>query len=375
MPRGEALGLGNMSDLQIALTVVGALVVACVVAYNRIQENQYRRRAQASFGGERGDALSDPLNGNRQDRIEPSLTSAPAEAVEPVGPVEVRAGRVEPGGVPSVARSEREESSPIDYPVLIRSRDSLQRAALQQLLEALDGLGRRAQVLAESPEGHWIRLANAPEGVSCIRVALQLVDRRGHAAEDDLAALLGLLRQWARGVGATVEAPELKPYLEVAKDLDRFCADVDVVVGLNVVPASGKPFSGAKLHGCAKAAGFRLENGTFKLEDANGNRLFTLESQRGEPFDLDRLEAAVVSGVTLLLDVPRLEHGVQAFDQMIHAGTRLAADLGGTLVDDNDAPVTEAGLDQIRAQLRGIYAAMEAKGIRAGSRVALRLFS
>jgi hypothetical protein len=44
-------------------------------------------------------------------------------------------------------------------------------------------------------------------------------------------------------------------------------------------------------------------------------------------------------------------------------------------VDDNDTPVTEPGLEQIRAQLRGIYAAMEAKGIRAGSRVALRLFS
>ncbi len=77
-----------------------------------------------------------------------------------------------------------------------------------------------------------------------------------------------MLTQWAQSVGATVEAPELKPYLEVAKDLDRFCADVDVVVGLNVVSASGEPFSGAKLHGCAEAAGFRLENGTFRLEDA-----------------------------------------------------------------------------------------------------------
>jgi len=366
-----------MSDLQIALTVVGALVIACVIAYNRIKENQFRRRAQASFGGDRGDALLDPLNGSRQDRIEPLLTSAPAGVEEAVDAGEARARRVEPVGVPVVAvpESAREESSPIDYPVLIRSGDRLQRAALGQLLEALDGLGRRAQVMAESAAAQWIPLANASDGVSRIRVALQLADRRGHATEDDLAAFLGLLTQWAQSVGATVEAPDLKPYLEVAKDLDRFCADVDVVVGLNVVSASGEPFSGAKLHGCAEAVGFRLENGTFRLEGADGNRLFSLESQQGEPFDLDRLETAVMSGVTLLLDVPRLEHGVKAFDRMIDAGTRLASDLGGTLVDDNDAPVTEAGLEQIRAQLRGIYAAMEAKGIRAGSRVALRLFS
>jgi len=362
-----------MSELQIALTVVGALVVGCVIAYNRIQERRYRRRAQASFGGERGDALLDPLNGGRQERIEPLLTSAPADTEAPGDAEEVHPGRVEPIGVTAV--SAREEFFPIDYPVLITSGASLQRSALRQLLEALEGLGRRTQVMAENTEAQWVPLANASDGVSRIRVALQLADRRGHATEDDLAAFLGLLRQWAQGVRATVEAPEVKPYLEVAKDLDRFCADVDVVVGLNVVSTSGEPFSGAKLHGCAEAAGFRLENGTFRLEDPDGNRLFSLESQQGEPFDLDRLETAVVSGVTLLLDVPRLEYGVKVFDRMIDAGAQLANDLGGTLVDDNDAPVTAAGLEQIRTQLRGIYAAMEAKGIRAGSRVALRLFS
>jgi len=82
-----------------------------------------------------------------------------------------------------------------------------------------------------------------------------------------------------------------------------------------------------------------------------------------------------MSGVTLLLDVPRLERGLQAFDQMIDTGRHLANALGGTLVDDNRALVTDTGLEQIRRQLRGIYAAMDAKGIHAGSRTALRLFS
>ena len=364
-----------MSDLQIALTAVGALVVGCVIAYNRIQEARFRRRAQESFSGDHGDALLDPLGANREDRIEPLLMPAPVEAEEPVD--DPRAGRVEPSGLPvaAVPGNGWEEPAPIEYPAIVSSGGSLQRPALRQLLEALDGSGRRAQVMATDGDGGWVPLANAPDGISQIRVALQLVDRRGHATEDDLTAFLGLIRQWARGVGATVQAPDFKPYLETAKDLDRFCADVDVVVGLSVVPASGEPFSGTKLHSYAEAAGFRLEGGTFRLEDADGNRLFSLESQHGEPFDLDRLETAMISGVTLLLDVPRLEHGVQAFDRMIDAGTQLASALGGRLVDDNDAPVTDPGLEQIRAQLRGIYAAMEAKGIHAGSRVALRLFS
>jgi hypothetical protein len=367
-----------MSDLQIALSVVGALVIACVIAYNRIQESRFRRRAQASFGGDRGDPLLDPLSGRKQERIEPLLNSAPADAEGSVDAPSARAGRVEPIGLRANTTSDgvaEEESPPIDYPIVIRCADSLRRPVLQQLLEALDGLGRRVQVTAGMADGVWVPLANAADGVNQLRVALQLADRRGHATRDDLTAFLGLATQWAQTIRASVEAPDPGPFLQAAKDLDQFCADVDVVVGLNVVPASGEPFSGTKLHSCAEAAGFRLENGAFRLEDADGNRLFSLENQQGEPFDLDRLETAMTRGVTLLLDVPRLERGVKVFDQMIDAGTQLASALGGTLVDDNDTPVTEAGLEQIRRQLRGIYAAMEARGIRAGSRVALRLFS
>jgi FtsZ-interacting cell division protein ZipA len=366
-----------MSDLQIALTVVGALVIACVIVYNRVQENRFRRRAEASFGGDRGDALLDPLNSGLKERIEPQLKSESAGADDDAAEaVSARAGRVEPVGVPadSAPESAGEESSPIDYTVQITCEHILQQAALRRLLEALDGLGRRAQVMA-SANGRWVALAEGPAGISGIRVALQLADRRGHVTEDDLGAFVRLVTQWAQGVGASVEAPDLKPYLEAAKDLDRFCADVDVVVGLNVVAPNGAPFSGTKLLSCAEAAGFRLENGTFRLADVNGNRLFCMESQQGEPFDLDRLSSAAMTGVTLLLDVPRLEQGVKVFDQMIDTGRHLASALGGTLVDDNRTPVTEAGLEQIRSQLRGIYTAMEARDIQAGSRVALRLFS
>jgi len=367
-----------MSDLQIALSVVGALVIVSVIAYNRIQESRFRRRAQASFGGDRGDPLLDPLSGVKPERIEPLLNSEPTDAEGSLEAPSARAWRVEPIGLPANATSEgvaEEESTPIDYPIVIRCADSLRRPVLQQLLEALDGLGRRVQVTAGMADGVWVPLANAADGVNQLRVALQLADRRGHATRDDLTAFLGLATQWAQTMQATVEAPDPGPFLQAAKDLDHFCADVDVVVGLNVVPAGGEPFSGTKLNSCAEAAGFRLENGVFRLEDADGKRLFSLENQQGEPFDLDRLETATTRGVTLLLDVPRLERGVKVFDQMIDAGVQLASALGGTLVDDNDTPVTEAGLEQIRRQLRGIYAAMEARGIRAGSRVALRLFS
>ncbi len=130
------------------------------------------------------------------------------------------------------------------------------------------------------------------------------------------------------------------------------------------------------MRGLAEAAGFRLGGqGAFIYPDAHGNARFTLENQEQPVFSTESLRALSTHGVTLLLDVPRLADGVAAFDQMVGIGRSLAASLGGTLVDDNRAEVTAQGLEQIRNQLRSIYAAMEAAGIARRQPLALRLFA
>ena len=53
----------------------------------------------------------------------------------------------------------------------------------------------------------------------------------------------------------------------------------------------------------------------------------------------------------------------------------LVANSDGLLADDNRQLLSDLGLDKIRIQLRGIYAAMEARGLPAGSPSALRLFA
>jgi ZipA, C-terminal FtsZ-binding domain len=368
-----------MSDLQIGLAIIGGLVIALVVAYNRLQESRFRKRAEDSLpnrgvaGAGQGDALLEPMVRTRTDRIEPHIK--PRLHPEAGDTQDVQAGRVEPVGVPAVPAAAEDGESPIDYAIAVRCEQPLERPALQQLLEALEGLGRRAEVSASLADGIWVPLANAPAEASEMRVALQLADRRGHVTLQDLEAFQNLVSRWAESAGASVAAPDVQAYLETARDLDRFCAEVDVVVGLNVVAASGDPFPGGKVRNQAEAAGLRLENGVFRCDDAQGMTLFTLENQQGERFDSDQPRSAAVSGVTLLLDVPRLDEGVKAFNRMVETGRQLAFALGGTLVDDNRTPVTETGLEQIRTQLRQIYAAMEARGIRAGSPLALRLFS
>jgi FtsZ-interacting cell division protein ZipA len=60
---------------------------------------------------------------------------------------------------------------------------------------------------------------------------------------------------------------------------------------------------------------------------------------------------------------------------MLKIAGSLAAGLGGRVVDDNRAVLTEAGEARIKEQLHTIHAAMARQGVQPGSVRALRLFS
>ncbi len=77
-----------MSELQIGLLVVGAVIVAAVFLYNKWQERRYRREAEAGFASQREDVLMRSGGGAGQgtapglERLEP-LVSFEAEQEDP----------------------------------------------------------------------------------------------------------------------------------------------------------------------------------------------------------------------------------------------------------------------------------------------------
>jgi FtsZ-interacting cell division protein ZipA len=177
-------------------------------------------------------------------------------------------------------------------------------------------------------------------------------------------------------MAAIAEIPEFAPCLAQAAALDDFCADVDVVVGINVISRTGQSFHGTKIRALAESAGMQLRaDGVFQLSDEHGAAQFALDNQEAEPFLADRIRNLTTAGVTFLLDVPRVGNGLRAFDRMVAVSRGMADSLDGMLADDNRVLLNDTGLDKIRNQLRTIYAAMESRGIPPGSPVALRLFS
>jgi len=250
-----------------------------------------------------------------------------------------------------------------------------QAANLGPLLANLRRIGKPMRAFGERSDGAWEPLSGHPRNVyGQVEFGLQIADRGGAVSQDQLDAFRRALYEFAAEEGGAVTCTDSEETLRLARDLDLFCMDVDILIGLNVVSADSRPFTSEAMHSLAQEASLSLEaDGTFHARDDFGHTLFTLANQEDAPFPRDG-RGLTTHGVTLLFDVPRVADGLAVFDRMTRLGFDLAWRLEGRLVDDNSRPVNEDSLNRDRARLAQFYARMEARGVPAGGERALRLF-
>jgi hypothetical protein len=373
-----------MSDLQIGLLILGVLIIAGVVAFNWWQERQLQRRTEGGMRRPESDLLLEPTiepaSQREETRIEPRLEGAakPARAAAP--PVSPRPAK------PVVPPAERRQAdsragalpdATIDCIAEIRAGEVIPASAIEALTAALSAIGRRVSMAGyDYHSREWQAVSDPEHWYTSLRLALQLVDRSGAVSEQQLRNFQAIIREHAAGMSAIAELPDFDETLASARAIDDFCAEVDVVVGINVIAQSGQVFQGTQVRALAEAAGFRLQpSGVFVCEDVQGDVLFTLDNQEANPFLPDQIRRMTTSGVTFLLDVPRVAEGIRAFDRMLATGRSFADSLDGLLADDNRVLLNDVGLDKIRAQLQAIYAAMQGRGLPAGAPATRRLFS
>jgi hypothetical protein len=182
-----------MSDLVLGLLVLGAVLFAGVLVYNRVQE----RAAQRAFGATHPDALLDEA----APRREPVLHKPVAAHAAP-----------HPG---------------VDYAIDI----TLARTGAE-LLEGWSAIGQRF--------GRRVMLAPG-NGERSWRAGLQLVSRAGVVSEAELIEFRSAVETLGAKLGATLSAPEMRAALEGARALDKACADSDIQVALHVIGQGIEP--------------------------------------------------------------------------------------------------------------------------------------
>ncbi len=393
-----------MSDLQIGLLIVGVTVVVAVLVFNWIQERRFRKQAAAAFQAPAADVLmQDEVRPHAtHERVEPALRDSALEddngngVGEPHVRLDADAALMDDAVVQvnvalspaAVAPAERRPASP---PAAVPS-------PYDELIEyraRIDCDGVMASVFADAYNqtrtlGKAIRWLGLPVGATSwediqpwrdmryqqVMVTLQLADRNGAAQEEQLTALCGVLQNASQTHGLRLACDDVVDALERAQAIDRFCVDVDVLIGLNVVARGEGTVNLMRIVREAESSGMVLGgDGVFQLLDSRGEPLYALCNHDAEPFAIEAVEGQASQGVTLQFDVPRVPDGLKVFDGMVSFGRRLANETGGILVDDNLRPLTDTGIEKIRNQLMRIYERMEARGVPSGSRRSLRLFS
>ena len=348
-----------MSELQVGLLSVGAVIVAAVFLYNKWQERRYQREAEAGFASRHEDVLmrSDAGQGNLpsgSERFEPVLVPFESERED------ARVSRL---------------SEFLDFIVSIETSEETSAAAMIGATAA--ALERCSKSISwegfDETAAFWEPL-DPDRSYSKLRSGMQLVDRRGAADVEELAAFGAAMERAAASIGALASAPDPESVLAKARELDRFCGEVDIRVAVHIMSDTAA-VPGTQLAGVAKAAGFRLDepDGKFRLRDEAGRVVCALANFEPTPLNIDGLNTLSTRGVTLEFDVPRTPYG--AFARFRDCAQTLARGLKARIVDDNREPVGPAAFDAIGARLQGVHRSMEARGIAPGGALALRLFS
>jgi hypothetical protein len=359
-----------VSDLQLALTALGAALVAVVLVYNVVQERRARGKAEQAFGARPPDALFDPPDARREPTLGPVPQGEPAAKVPALDQTypPVPAEELEAAGSPAA-----EVSSRIDTVAVVLADDPIMSEQLQPLLDALETHPTPTHVEGIVDE-QWHPVDTSPRrSWRELRVGLQLASRKGPVTEEEIERFNRAIADFAAATNAVSQREAPAAAAARARELDQFCADTDIEVAVNVVGQFGATFAVPRVKSLA------LENGLS--ETASGDLVrYTADGQPG--FVIRRFDetpakpgAHYYTGLTFALDLPQVADAPRVLAEMVQVAETFAATLGGQMVDDNRRPLTGAGLASIRRSLEKIFQDMEAHGIPAGSPLARRLFS
>jgi FtsZ-interacting cell division protein ZipA len=389
-----------MSDLQINLIVIGIVIIGGVVFYNWMQQRRYQRNTEKAFKNKYEDVLLEAEKTTEVERVEPQLNTE-VERVELQLNKEVTGDfRVEPSIkekeiVESDSKPEQkhlnttnESARPVkvysngvvDYVVSVQSETPVTVSDLAEILQRKVGFGKPVRWFGQKNAGaFWeeITMESDPDSdYTGLRACLQLADRSGPVSEVSLSEFRDMVQNFAELINAVADTPDIGEAYSQAVLLDQFCAEVDVMIGINVISKDGGAFTGTKIRALAEASGFKLDGGgVFNFREGNDDAKFTLNNYESTPFLPDNIRTLTTNGVTFLFDVPRIKNGERVFDQMTHLSRIFATTLGGTMVDDNQVPLSDSGIDRIKHKLNGIQAVMKSRDFPAGGEIALRLFA
>ena len=424
-----------MTDLQLTLVILGAFIIAGVVAYNWLQERKLRKQVSSDFIVPQKDVLTDDFHINADayaidkelaevekkgkpfEHTIPDLQSSTSSLPEPSIGLQANideAPAVDDLAMQSIENTEQAElaaihptpdlaqanaATPIikavlpeklqdtqinlpdathpqvDLTAILFATKNISANQLQDLRASLANVGLPNSINGLSNDDKWHVIDDkTTESFKQVACSLQLADRGGPVAKNVLNKFQFAAEDAGLSLNAHVEWQGSGDAMQRALELDQFCIEVDQLVSVHVA-RSEMPIHGTKFKGLAEANGLILKDDGKFYHLVNDAVLFTVIDTNNVPFTAESLRSNVLKSITFQIEIPKVANSEQVFNQMIMMAQKMASSLSGQLVDDNQKPLGDLQIEKIRQQLKVIHATMVARGIMPGSAASMRLFN
>ncbi len=323
-----------MRDIQLSALALGIAVIVCVLAYNYYLDYRHKKMARAL------------LKRGAPKEVEHSTREIPSPDVFLVDP-------------------HFEWSARFKFPKALTLADLFSTST-----RFIEGIQKRITWVAwDASRGEWrfVYTGGATFPIEYLHVNLQLCSRSGAASPSDIEHFARFVKELGKHFGAEYRLSDL-PVEDIAREMDHFCAEVDLEIAIKLL--AEKPFPLSQFKTWALSTGMQYQNqmGDYALFDSNGNLRYRVEiaAQSGEN----------IQSLHFVLDVPCTAQGEEIFKVMVADAHTLAEETESVLVDDKNTPLSAVQLENIAAQFVALpQEKMKKAGIPAGSPQARRLFS
>ncbi|GAA4029988.1 cell division protein ZipA C-terminal FtsZ-binding domain-containing protein [Actimicrobium antarcticum] len=369
-----------MTDLQTSLIAIGGAIVAGVIGYNKWQEYKAKKSVERAFSSTSDDVLMTPSS--RSDTPAPARQEPGFFAAEP----DVAST---PDGIVTSDDAPLPEGAAASAETVATARPMVRNLPVDDLVDCLIPLtlenplrgdkilgpihnlrhvgSKAVHYIGLREGGDWEAITHA-NVYTALQAGVQLANRATALNEIEYSELIMSLRAVADELGAEPDVPDMTHVMQSARALHQFISEFDAQLSVNI-QSNGAPWAINTLLTALEKQGFDLRpEGRLVMSDGEGGVLFSLSTNV-------TLAADTTSRLTLLLDVPRVAPGHNAFGALVACARSLALRMDGTVVDDGNQPLSDQALSEIASQVDDFYANMESADIPAGSMRALRLFS
>jgi len=371
-----------MSTLQISLAVVGAVLLALIVAYNawmarrnapkRAKPLETEPAAEPALRQEpvfdaAGPALDGAAHAPEQG---PAPTTHSLDGVDAVDALDLPpppAHDRRPGLDPLI-----DVIAPIQADHLVSGEAAL--AALPPTRRAgskpfaIEGFNEAAQ--------HW-ETPLAGQRYRAFQAGVQLANRMGALNEIEYSEFVIKAQAFADAINAAPDFPDMLPEVARARELDQFASEHDAQLAF-MLRARQAAWSPGYLQQNAARLGF--------VPGAMPGRMVLPCSKVGLPpllslvFDTqaalsDDLEQSAIRDLMISLDVAQVHRDEQPFARLREAAAALCETMDGVLCDQNGTPLPAMAMEPIAADLELLYDKLDSRDLSAGSALARRLFS